>query len=61
MQLKDKMVIVHTPAKSSSDVNNNTLRDAHKTQRQRFGAAILRFSVTFASLHSQKTRRVYRV
>jgi hypothetical protein len=39
-------------------VNNNTLRDAHKTQKQRFGAAILRFSVTFASLHSQKTRRV---
>jgi hypothetical protein len=53
------LVTVHFPAKSSSSVNNNTLRDAHKTQKQRFGAAILRFSVTFASLHSQKTRRVY--
>ncbi len=24
------------PCKSSSSVNNNTLRDAHKTQKQRF-------------------------
>jgi hypothetical protein len=33
-------VTVYTTAKSSSDVNDNMLRDAHKTQLQRFGAII---------------------
>jgi hypothetical protein len=50
--------LLFTPLQNSSDVNNNTLRHAHKTQRQRFGSTILLFSVTSASIHSQKTRRV---
>ena len=58
---KDWDVTIHSSAKISSSVNSNTLRNAHKTQNQRFGAAALRFSVTFASLHSQKTRRIYRL
>ncbi len=39
-------------------VPSNTLRDAHKPQKTRFGAAALGFSVTFAALHSQKTPRI---
>ena len=37
---------------------SNTLRDAHKPHKTRFGAVSLGFSVTFAALHSQKTPRI---
>ena len=40
-------VTIHSPAKISSSVNSNTLRDAHKTQNNRFGAATLRFLSDF--------------
>ncbi|NBI70998.1 hypothetical protein D3Z50_07980 [Clostridiaceae bacterium] len=39
-------------------MNSNTLRDAHKPHKTRFGAVSLGFSVTFAALHSQKTPRM---
>ena len=50
-------VTIHGPAEKRGSANSNPLRDAQKRQKTPFRASTLGFSVTSASLHSQKTPR----